>query len=104
MTPADLEAGHGRPAIPVALDLPAHALEQLAQALAPHVAELLVGQAGADGTQRWLTTREAAAYIGRSANALHKVIAAREIPFSQDGPGARCYFRCSDLDAWMRSR
>lgn len=53
---------------------------------------------------RWLTTAEAAAHIGRTPTALHKLTAARALPFSQDGRGARCYFRRSDLDAWMASR
>jgi excisionase family DNA binding protein len=49
---------------------------------------------------RWLNTREAAGHLGVSVHALHKLTAARSIPFEQDGPGARCYFRRSDLDAW----
>lgn len=76
------------------------ALDVLAERLAPRLA----GLAPAPAEDRWLTTAEAAAYIGRSITALHKSTAARAIPFSQDGPGARCYFRRSDLDAWMRSR
>jgi excisionase family DNA binding protein len=51
----------------------------------------------------WMTTREAAAHIGRSVEAMHKLTAARKVPFSQDSPGGKCWFRKSDLDAWMRS-
>jgi len=50
---------------------------------------------------RWMESAEAARHIGRSISALHKLTAARRIPFSQDGPGAKCYFRRSDLDRWM---
>jgi excisionase family DNA binding protein len=50
----------------------------------------------------WLTTRDAAAYLGVSVNAMHKRTADRRIPFSQSGPGARCYFRPRDLDAWRQ--
>lgn len=78
------------------------ALDRLADQLVPRLAgRLAVGRGEPD---RWLTSREAAGYIGRSVTALHKLTAARAIPFSQDGPGARCYFRRSDLDTWMGSR
>ncbi len=78
------------------------ALDRLAERLAPRLAGRV--PAGRTEPDRWLTTREAAAYIGRSPTALHKLTAARAIPFAQAGPGARCYFRRHDLDAWMRSR
>ena len=78
------------------------ALDRLAERLAPRLAGSLAAGAAPE-PDRWLTTREAG-YIGHSTTALHKLTAARAIPFSQDGPGARCYFRRSDLDAWMRSR
>jgi len=82
--------------------LDAEALDALADQLAPRLAGRLA--ADAPEPDRWLDTRAAAAYIGRSVTALHKLTAGREIPFSQAGPGARCYFRRSELDAWMRSR
>jgi excisionase family DNA binding protein len=50
----------------------------------------------------WLNTRQAAEYVGISPNALHKLTAARAIPFQQDRPGAKCWFRRSELDAWRR--
>ena len=50
----------------------------------------------------WLTTREAAKYLGVTPNALHKLTAARAIPFEQDAPGAKCWFRKAELDAWRR--
>jgi len=83
-------------------ELDAEALDELAERLAPRLAGLLApGDPQQDG---WLTTRDAAAYVGRSKTAMHKLTAARQVPFEQDGPGARCYFRRSDLDAWMRAR
>jgi excisionase family DNA binding protein len=52
----------------------------------------------------WLTTREAAAYLSMTPNALHKLTAARSIPFAQPGgPNGRCYFLRADLDEWRRS-
>lgn len=50
----------------------------------------------------WLSTRQAARYLGVTPNALHKLTAARAIPFAQDTPGAKCWFRRSELDAWRR--
>ena len=78
------------------------ALDALAERLAPRLVERL-GTHKADA-ERWMTTREAAAYIGRSVAALHKLTAARAIPFEQECPRARCYFKRSDLDAWMRAQ
>jgi hypothetical protein len=50
----------------------------------------------------WLNAREAAAYVGLTLNALHKHTAARTIPFEQDGPGCKLWFRRSELDRWRR--
>ena len=58
---------------------------------------------GRQSPDRWMTTREAASYVGRSVDAMHKLTAARQVPFSQDGPGGKCWFRKSDLDAWMQT-
>ncbi|MGO9972461.1 MAG: helix-turn-helix domain-containing protein [Solirubrobacteraceae bacterium] len=51
---------------------------------------------------RWLDSRQAAEYLGLSRNALHRLTASRKIPFEQDGPGCKCWFRVSALDAWRR--
>jgi len=53
---------------------------------------------------RWLNTRQAADYLGMTLNGLHKLTAARALPFEQDGPGAKCWFRRSELDAWRRGQ
>ena len=75
----------------------ADALDELADALADRLVARLQG----GDEDRWMETAEAAHYIGRSPAALHKLTAARAIPFSQDGPRAKCYFRRSALDRWM---
>jgi hypothetical protein len=49
---------------------------------------------------KWLDARRAAAYVGLSLNALHKLTAARDIPFHQDGPGCKLWFRRPELDEW----
>jgi len=80
------------------------ALDTLAERLAPRLEARLGRTPGEASADRWMTTAEAADSLGITANALHKLTAARAIPFSQDGPGCRCYFRRSDLDRWRDSR
>ena len=77
-------------------------LDHLADAVASRVAVRLNERR--ETTGGWMDSAEAARYIGRSISSLHKLTAARRIPFSQDGPGAKCFFRRSDLDDWMASR
>src|SRR4051794_32560650 len=72
-----------------ALDEPA--LDQLAEWLAPRVQARLTREAGHDDA--WLDARQAAAHLGLSVTALHKLTAARLIPFEQEGPGCRLWFR-----------
>jgi excisionase family DNA binding protein len=75
-------------------------LDRLAELLLPRLADRVTSIAGQpDG---WLDSAEAAAYLGISRTALHKATAARSIPFEQDGPGCKCWFKRSDLDAWRR--
>jgi excisionase family DNA binding protein len=76
-------------------DLDQDDLRELAERLAPYLPTPTP-----PAEDRWLTTREAAEYLGMTSNALHKLTAERSIPFTQDAPGARCYFKRSDLDAW----
>ena len=74
------------------------ALERLAERLAPKLEQLLSPErARGDG---WLDAKGAAAYLGITTNALHKLTAARTIPFEQEGPGCKCWFKRSELDAW----
>jgi excisionase family DNA binding protein len=70
-------------------------LAVLAERLAPYLPA--PEQPAQDG---WLTTKQAADYLGTTPNALHKLTAARTIPFEQDAPGGKCWFKPSDLDAW----
>lgn len=74
------------------------ALDALAERLAPRIAERL------PQADEWMETADAARYIGRSVTAMHKLTAARAIPFEQEKPGAKCYFLRTELDAWMRSQ
>ncbi len=67
-------------------------LDYLAEALAERMAQRLTGptETQQDG---WIDSKEAAAYLGISRDALAKLTAAETIPFSQDGPGAKTYFK-----------
>jgi excisionase family DNA binding protein len=76
------------------------ALEHLAERLGPRLADLVAARLGRE--DRWLSTREAAEYLGLSPNALHKLTAGREVPFAQDVAGGKCWFLRSELDAWRR--
>ena len=74
-----------------------HALDALAGLLGPRLApqphaEHPIGE--------WLNARGAAAHMGLSVNALHKLTAARLIPFHQDAPNCKLWFRREELDSW----
>lgn len=103
---AEARLGGDRPSDPLAAILD-HADEATLDRLADLLADRLADRLGADernGADRWMPAGEAAAYLGLSRHALHRLTAARTIPCSQDGPGARCYFRRSDLDHWRAER
>lgn len=74
--------------------------ERLAPRVATHVAALLLAaKTQPDG---WLDSKGAAAYLGISKAALHRHTAERTIPFEQDGPGCKLFFKRSKLDVWRR--
>jgi excisionase family DNA binding protein len=77
------------------------ALDALADRLAPKLAERFVAREQAP--DEWLASKQAAAYLGISVNALHKHTSARLIPFEQDGTGCRMWFKRSELDAWREA-
>ena len=71
------------------------ALAELAEALAPLIRETAPAPDG------WMDAKAAAGHLGLpSVNALHKLTAARLIPFEQEVRGGKCWFRRSELDAW----
>jgi len=72
-------------------------LAQLALRLAPYLPDRTPDR------DVWLNTTDAAEYLGLSRHGLHRLTADRAIPVSQDGPGARCYYRRSDLDRYRCS-
>jgi hypothetical protein len=48
----------------------------------------------------WLDAKRAADYVGLSVDALQKLTADRAIPFEQEGPGCKLFFKRSELDSW----
>jgi excisionase family DNA binding protein len=75
------------------------ALAELAGLLAPH----LPSDDGAN-EDRWLSTKDAAAYLGLTPNALRKLTASRTVPFEQEVSGGKCWFLRSELDRWRRGQ
>jgi len=86
-------------AVPASLD--DEALDSLAERLAPRLARRL--ESAVRPEDEWLTAKGAARHLGVSVTALHKLTSARMIPFEQDGPGCKLWFRRAELDAWRRS-
>jgi excisionase family DNA binding protein len=92
-------AGHTTPkAIVAALD--EQALDELAARLAPRLTERLE-YPEPDG---WLDGQTAAEHLGITRSAFHQLTAARDLPFEQDTPGGKLWFRRSDLDRWREGR
>lgn len=70
--------------------------------LADLIAERLADRIAAPHADRWLSSEEAAEHLGVTLAALRHLKA--RLPHSQEGPGARVYFRASDLDQWLAER
>lgn len=74
-------------------------LDRLAEQLAPRLRGRLAPER-AEREDGWIGTAEAARYLGMTTQALYKLTSARQVPFTQDTPGGRCWFRRSELDRW----
>ncbi len=83
-----------------ALDSDPEARAQLADMLVPHLWKRMEAPANERSQDGWLDTRRAAEYLGITTSGLHKLTAGRLIPFEQDGPNCRCWFKRSELDTW----
>ena len=94
-----LAAAEPREALAAVIAGDERGLRQLAELLAPY---LPTGASAPSEGDRWLSSREAAAYAGTTRSALHKAMAAREVQFEQDVPGGRAWFKRADIDEWRR--
>ncbi len=52
---------------------------------------------------KWIDSKEAADYLAISVADLHKLTAARAIPFEQEAPGHKCFFKRSQPDERRRN-
>jgi excisionase family DNA binding protein len=84
----------------VGLDLPDDVLDAIADAVAARVIVRLRSEDSRQTDDAWMSTRDAAEYLGLSVSSLHKLTAARKIPFEQSGSRGRCYFKRAALDEW----
>lgn len=53
-------------------------------------------------SERWLSIREAASYLGMSVGFLRKAVRLRRVPFARVGSKS-LRFRRADLDRWLES-
>jgi excisionase family DNA binding protein len=79
-------------------DLSPEELAELARRLAPYLVEPNRSE------DHWLTTREAARYLGVGLSELQRKAACGEVKSEQNVPNGKRYFRASDLDAWREGR
>jgi hypothetical protein len=92
--------------IALSVDLPDDAVDALIDRLVmdsrllDRLAQTLEERGDANPGEQWMTTRQAAEYLGLSVAALHRLTAARAVPFEQGRPNARCWFQRRALDAW----
>lgn len=62
-----------------------------------------VDDAYVSATDPWFDTCHAAAHLGITPKALRKIAGERrKVPFEQEGPGCKMWFRRSALDAYRR--
>lgn len=84
----------------------AAARAELAEEVAAKVEERLLRRLEASGAlspaRRWLSTQEAADYLGIHEDTLTKAAARGEVRFEQDKPGAKRWFEPEALDEWRR--
>jgi excisionase family DNA binding protein len=74
-------------------------LGPLVERIAAEVAARLV----APGSSPWLDVNGAAEYLACSPERIRKLIARRDIPYHQEGPGSRVFFNKGELDEWLLS-
>ena len=73
--------------------------------IASAVADLVIERLSEQKSEgQWLNTREAAEHLGLSLHALRHLVARRAVPYVQDAPGSKVYFRASQLDAWREEQ
>ena len=78
--------------------------EQLAAIAAKVRADLSTEiQPNAEPWPEWLSVESAARYLDVAQERVRKLIARRAVPYYQEAPGCRIFFRRSELDEWMQT-
>lgn len=75
-------------------------LDTLLDQLADRIVDRLSHHDQEPAQDSWLTLAEAAKYLSLHPDTLRKHAKAGRMPYEQEGPGCRMYFRGSELDAW----
>jgi len=88
----------------LAIPLPPELLERLVDAVAARVLDRLALQADHVGWPRWMSVLTAARYLDVSEERIRKLVARREIPYSQHDAGCRIFFDRLAIDEWMRGQ
>jgi hypothetical protein len=76
-------------------------VEVVAKCAAELVLERLDARDDAAGWPAWMSVETAARHLDSPVERLRKLKDRHAIPYSQEGPGCRVFFRRADLDAWM---
>lgn len=80
-------------------ELDKDSLRELEERLAPYLPVAARGSTE-DG---WIGSAEATDCLSVSLDSLHKLSAARAIPFEQEATGCRLWFKRTELDEWVRA-
>ena len=83
------------------IEIPDGILDAIVAAVVARAIELLGAQLEQEAWPEWMSVEKAAKYLDVSPERLRKLQARREIPFHQEAPGCRVFFRRHDLDDWM---
>ena len=87
----------------ISLQLSGEALAQLIEQISEHVLAKLAENGQQSGWPEWMSVETAAAYLDVSAERVRKLQARSEIPYYQEAPNCRVFFRRQELDQWMRA-
>jgi excisionase family DNA binding protein len=74
-------------------------LDAIAAVVASKLAAREVSRTAADVAPRLLTVKQAAAYLGRTEEAIQHMVAARKLPVVRDG--RRVFLDVRELDKWI---
>jgi len=74
---------------------------EMLEAVAERAAEIVLERSPASSWPEWMSVDTAARYLDVPVERVRKLKERRELPYYQDAPGCRVFFRRAELDAWM---